>query len=118
MFAVIVNWHSPFAIVILEQHRIIHAGPGAPLMCQGCTVHKSDRLPRSLRPSLCVVAIGKVNLPARRGLCIATVTTSRRACRAPRATESRSRCPVGVRDPTELGFAAALQAKSAWSERR
>src|SRR4029077_13201634 len=72
MFAVIMNWHTPFAIVILEQHRTIHAGPGAPLMCRGCTVHKSDRLPRSVKPSSCVVAIGKVNLPTRRGLCIAT----------------------------------------------
>src|SRR5258707_7627280 len=116
MFAVIVNWHAPFAIVIFEQHRIIHAGPGAPLMCQGCTVHKSDRLPRSLRPSLCVVAIGKVNLPARRGLCIATVTTSPGAFRALLATESQNRHAVAVRDPTELGFAAALQATSARSE--
>jgi hypothetical protein len=43
---------------------------------------------------------------------------SRGACRAPRATDSRSRLPVGVRAPTELGLAAAFQATSARSERR
>src|SRR5229473_2826480 len=45
------------------------------------------------------------------------VTRSRGACRAARATDSRSRLPVGVRALTELGFAAALQATSARSER-
>jgi hypothetical protein len=47
-----------------------------------------------------------------------TVTTSRVACRAPRATDSRSRLPVAVRAPTALGSAAALQAMSARSQRR
>ncbi len=47
-----------------------------------------------------------------------TVTTSRGACRAARATDSRSRLPVGVRALTELGFAAAFQATSVRSERR
>ena len=47
-----------------------------------------------------------------------TVTTSRAACRAPLATDSRSRGPVGVRAPTEFGFAAALQATSARFQRR
>src|SRR5258706_4227808 len=46
-----------------------------------------------------------------------TVTTSRGACRAPRATDSRSRLPVGARTSGELGFAAALLARSAQSER-
>ena len=31
-------------------------------MCQGCTAHKSDRLSRSMSPSLYVVAIGTINL--------------------------------------------------------
>jgi NAD(P)-dependent dehydrogenase (short-subunit alcohol dehydrogenase family) len=39
-----------------------------------------------------------------------TVTTSRGACRAARATASRSRLPVGVRALTAPGFAAAFQA--------
>src|SRR5712664_2669030 len=46
------------------------------------------------------------------------LTTSRRACRAALATESRSRLPVGARDPTELEFAAALQAMSGRSQKR
>src|SRR5271169_1853484 len=46
------------------------------------------------------------------------LTTSRRACRAPRATDSQSRLPVAVRAPAELGSAAALQATSARSQRR
>ena len=66
MFAVIMNGDTPFAIVILKQHRTIHAGPGAPSFCHGYTAHKSDRLPFSVKPSLYVVAIGKINLPARR----------------------------------------------------
>src|SRR6267154_4867830 len=61
------NGDPPFEIVILEQHRAINADPGAPLMCQGCTAHKSDRQPRSMSPSWYVVAIGKINLSARRG---------------------------------------------------
>src|ERR1700674_2143240 len=28
MFGVIVDWHAPFAIVILEHQRIVHADPG------------------------------------------------------------------------------------------
>src|SRR5229473_5202063 len=43
------------------------------------------------------------------------LTTSRGACRAPRATVSRSRLPVGVRALTELGFVAVFQATSARS---
>src|ERR1700681_641954 len=66
MFAVIMNGDTPLAIVILEQQRTIHAGPGTPLICQGCAAHKSDRLPPCVKPSLYVVAIGKTNLPARR----------------------------------------------------
>src|SRR5216683_498880 len=46
------------------------------------------------------------------------LTTSRGACRAPRANVSRSRLPVGVRALTELGFVAALQAMSARSQKR
>src|SRR5882672_10384887 len=46
------------------------------------------------------------------------VTRSRLgACRAPRATLSRTRFPVGVRALAELGCAAALQATSAQSEK-
>jgi len=37
--------------------------------------------------------------------------------RALRATESRSRLPVGARDPTEFGFACCAQAMSARSQR-
>jgi len=36
---------------------------------------------------------------------LASTTTSRRACRAQRAIEFRSRLPVGFRDPKELEFA-------------
>src|SRR5690348_2938646 len=39
-----------------------------------------------------------------------TMTTSRGACRAARATESRSRLPVVVLALTELGFVSAFQA--------
>src|SRR5438876_11888371 len=48
----------------------------------------------------------------------AKLTTSQGACRAPRATHSRSRRPVGVRASKDIGFAAALQATSGRSERR
>jgi hypothetical protein len=41
-----------------------------------------------------------------------TMTMSRGACRATRATESRCRLPVGVRALTELGFVSAFQAMS------
>src|SRR5229473_1360957 len=46
---------------------------------------------------------------------VRALTTSRGACRAPRATVSRSRLPVGVRALTELGFVAVFQATSARS---
>src|SRR5439155_19232755 len=88
MFAVVVNGDPPFAIVILEQNRIIQADPGAPLICEGCTTHKMGRR---------------------------MVTTSRGACRAARATVSRSRGPVGVRASKELGCAAVFQATLARS---
>src|SRR6266851_5415643 len=46
-----------------------------------------------------------------------TVTRSRReVCRAVRATDSRSRRPVGVRVLAELGFAVALHSRSGRSE--
>src|SRR6267143_5055467 len=61
MFAVSMNGDTPLAIVILEQQRTIHAGPEAPLICHGCTAHKSDRLPPSVKTSLYVVAIGRSN---------------------------------------------------------
>src|SRR5260370_4659827 len=77
MFAVIMNGDTPFGIVRLEQQWTIHAGPGAPLICHGCIAHKSDRLPRSVKPSLYIVAIGKVKFAssarlrtAARGLCL------------------------------------------------
>ena len=47
-----------------------------------------------------------------------TVTTFRGASRAPRATVSQSRFPVGVRGPTNFGFAAALQATSTRSQKK
>jgi hypothetical protein len=83
-------------------------------MCQGCTAHKSDRLPRSMSPSLYVVAVRKINSP---GAHRHTVTTSRGACRAPQATVSRTRHRLEVRALTEFGLAAAFQATSARSER-
>src|SRR5437667_5842339 len=47
MFAVIMNGDTPLPIVIFDQQRTICAGPEAPLICHGCTAHKSDRLPPS-----------------------------------------------------------------------
>ena len=43
MLAVIVDWDTPFAIVILEHQRIIDADPGAPFNC--CTAHKLKAVP-------------------------------------------------------------------------
>src|SRR6267143_2958954 len=40
---VIVDWDTPFAIVILEHQRITDAGPGAPFNC--CTAHKLKTVP-------------------------------------------------------------------------
>src|SRR6266705_2786285 len=115
MFAVIMNGDPPFAIVILEQHGSIQAGPGAPLICHGCTAHKSDRLPRSVTPSLYVAADGTINLPGRRGAHRHRATTSRGAYRPPKATVSRSRRPVGVRSLRDLRCVAPFQAMSARS---
>src|SRR5438309_755331 len=117
MFAVIVDWDTPFAIVVLEHQRIIDADPGAPFFCQVCTAHEPDRLPRSVKASLYVVAIANINLPGRRGCASPLgITTSRGACRAARATVFRSRRPLGVRALAEFRFAAAFQATSAQSE--
>ncbi len=45
VLAVIVDWDTPFAIVILEHQRIIDADPGAPFNC--CTARKfKDRPPK------------------------------------------------------------------------
>jgi hypothetical protein len=43
VLAVIVDWDTPFAIVILEHQRIIDADPGAPFNC--CTAHKLKTVP-------------------------------------------------------------------------
>jgi len=43
VLAVIVDWDTPFAIVILEHQRIIDADPGASFNC--CTAHKLKTVP-------------------------------------------------------------------------
>src|SRR6267143_423509 len=43
VLAVIVDWDTPFAIVILEHQRIIDADPGAPF--NRCTAHKLKTVP-------------------------------------------------------------------------
>src|SRR6266851_2684111 len=46
VLAVIVDWDTPFAIVILEHQPIIDADPGAPFNC--CTAHKLNTVPLNL----------------------------------------------------------------------
>ena len=43
MLAVIVNWDTPFAVVILEHQRILRTNPGAPFFCH-FLVHKDVSL--------------------------------------------------------------------------
>jgi hypothetical protein len=80
-----------------------HGRPATPARTrEGCfRVHSSK--------NFSIVAEPAFHLPAK--------PTSRAACRAARATDSRSRRPVGVRALTMLGFAVALHSMSGQSER-
>jgi hypothetical protein len=85
-----------------------------------CTMHQHNVLRCEPRRTLCHGPLseetrsqsdaGKTRFQAPRLRVGHTVTTSQGACRAARATSSRSRLPVGVRASTAPGFAAACQA--------
>src|SRR6266852_596675 len=70
MFAVAVNGDTPFAIVILQEQRTIHAGPRASPIFHGCTARKK---PVTRRPLLAAsrrvaMVVGSRSFPDERDL--------------------------------------------------
>src|SRR5258705_4059684 len=103
MFAVTVNRDTPFAIMILEQQRNIHADPRAPSVGPGCAAHKETTstfsLPQNVTSIKIISRMSRINNQFSVGVHIMTAlgdhhgeqVTSARLTASVRAHESQVR---------------------------